>query len=72
MKGAPTIEALGQARTVLFDKTGTLTVGTPEVREVLPANGLAPVDLLQLAASLTSTAPTCSERRWYAPPMTRG
>jgi heavy metal translocating P-type ATPase len=52
VKGAPTIEALGQARTVLFDKTGTLTVGTPEVREVLSADGLGPAELLRLAASL--------------------
>jgi heavy metal translocating P-type ATPase len=52
VKGASAVEALGQARTVLFDKTGTLTVGTPEVREVLPANGLAPAELLRLAASL--------------------
>ena len=52
VKGAATIEALGQARTVLFDKTGTLTVGTPEVREVLSANGVAPNELLRLAASV--------------------
>jgi cation transport ATPase len=52
VKGTPAIEALGEARTVLFDKTGTLTVGTPEVREVLPNDGLAPSDLLRLAASV--------------------
>ena len=52
VKGASAIEALGQARTVLFDKTGTLTVGTPEVREVLPADGLPPAELLRIAASL--------------------
>lgn len=52
VKGTPAVEALGQARTVLFDKTGTLTVGTPEVREVLPADGLVPAELLRLAASL--------------------
>ncbi len=52
VKGAPAIEALGQARTVLFDKTGTLTVGTPEVREVLSADGVAPGELLRLAASV--------------------
>jgi heavy metal translocating P-type ATPase len=52
VKGAPTIEALGQARTVLFDKTGTLTVGTAEVRDVLPADGSPPAELLRLAASV--------------------
>jgi len=52
VKGAGTIEALGQARTVLFDKTGTLTVGTPEVREILPADRLPPAEILRLAASV--------------------
>jgi heavy metal translocating P-type ATPase len=52
VKGATTVEALGQARTVLFDKTGTLTVGSPEVREVLSADGVAPAELLRLAASV--------------------
>jgi heavy metal translocating P-type ATPase len=52
VKGAPTIEALGQARTVLFDKTGTLTVGTPEVRDVVSADGVPPGELLRLAASV--------------------
>jgi heavy metal translocating P-type ATPase len=52
VKGTPAIESLGEARTVLFDKTGTLTVGTPEVREIVPMDGLAAGDLLRLAASL--------------------
>ena len=54
VKGAGAIEALGRARTVLFDKTGTLTVGTPEIREILPAAGrdLPPAEILRLAASL--------------------
>jgi heavy metal translocating P-type ATPase len=52
VKSAGTIEALGQARTVLFDKTGTLTVGTPEIREILPTDRLDPGELLRLAASL--------------------
>jgi heavy metal translocating P-type ATPase len=52
VKGAPAIEALGQARTVLFDKTGTLTVGTPEVRDMVSADGVAPRELLRLAASV--------------------
>ncbi|MBV9915128.1 MAG: heavy metal translocating P-type ATPase [Solirubrobacterales bacterium] len=52
VKGAATIEALGQARTVLFDKTGTLTVGTPKVREVLSTDGVGSGELLRLAASV--------------------
>lgn len=52
VKGTPAIEALGQARTVRFDKTGTLTVGTPDVRKVLPADGLDEGELLRLAASV--------------------
>ena len=52
VKGAGTIEALGEARTVLFDKTGTLTVGRPEVREVKSVNGVPPGELLRVAASV--------------------
>ena len=52
VKGAGAIETLGEARTVLFDKTGTLTVGTPEVREIVPLDGLAPGEVLRLAASV--------------------
>jgi P-type E1-E2 ATPase len=37
---------------VLFDKTGTLTVGTPEVREIVARDSLAPGELLRLAASV--------------------
>ncbi len=54
VKGAGTIETLGQARTVLFDKTGTLTVGAPEVREIVPRDSLEPAELLRLAASVDS------------------
>jgi heavy metal translocating P-type ATPase len=52
VKGAGTIETLGEARTVLFDKTGTLTVGTPEVREVMATPPYRPDELLRLAASV--------------------
>ena len=52
VKGARSIETLGQARTVLFDKTGTLTVGTPEVREIRPRDGIDAAELLWLAASV--------------------
>ena len=52
VKGTPAIEKLGESRTVLFDKTGTLTVGAPDVREVVPADSVAPGELLRLAASV--------------------
>ncbi len=52
VKGAGAVETLGRARTVLFDKTGTLTVGTPEMREVLPGDGMERSELLRLAASV--------------------
>jgi heavy metal translocating P-type ATPase len=52
VKGTGPIEMLGHARTVLFDKTGTLTIGTPAVRDVLPANGFGSQDVLALAASV--------------------
>jgi heavy metal translocating P-type ATPase len=52
VKGAGSIETLGQARTVLFDKTGTLTVGTPEVREIRMLGRIDSPQLLRLAASV--------------------
>ena len=52
VKGAGAVETLGNAQTVLFDKTGTLTVGSPEVRETLTRDGLDPLELMQLAASV--------------------
>jgi heavy metal translocating P-type ATPase len=52
VKGAAAIEALGRARTVLFDKTGTLTIGAPAVHEIGVRDGVGPVELLRLAASL--------------------
>jgi heavy metal translocating P-type ATPase len=52
VKGTGAIETLGQVRTVLFDKTGTLTVGTPEVREIVPRDGIGRAEILRLAASV--------------------
>jgi heavy metal translocating P-type ATPase len=52
IKGAATIERLGEARSVLFDKTGTITLGHPQFDSVVPANGLPPDETLRLAASL--------------------
>ncbi len=52
VKGAASVETLGQARTVVFDKTGTVTVGVPEVREIHPRGGIDERELLRVAASL--------------------
>lgn len=52
VKGGGAIERLGEARTVLFDKTGTLTLGVPEVERVISLDGVAPDELLRLAASV--------------------
>jgi Cd2+/Zn2+-exporting ATPase len=48
-KGA-TIEALAQVDTVVFDKTGTLTLGQPRLVAAVPLNGMAPTDVLRVAA----------------------
>ena len=52
VKGSGVIEKLGKARTVLFDKTGTLTLGQPELERVVALDGIAPDELLRLAASV--------------------
>ena len=52
VKGAPVIERLGDAHTVLLDKTGTLTIGAPAVERVISLDGHAEPELLRLAASV--------------------
>ncbi len=52
VKGGQAIERLGAAHTVLLDKTGTLTLGVPMVERVQALDGIAPPELLRLAASL--------------------
>ena len=52
VKGAGTIERLGEARSVLLDKTGTITLGHPELDRVVATNGLPTDQTLRLAASL--------------------
>jgi heavy metal translocating P-type ATPase len=52
VKGASAIEALGRTRSVVFDKTGTLTLGNPEVERIVPLDGVAPDEILRLAASV--------------------
>lgn len=50
IKGGRYLEALWAADTVAFDKTGTITVGTPEVREVRPVDGVTQEQVLEAAA----------------------
>jgi heavy metal translocating P-type ATPase len=51
IKGGLYLEQLGRVDTVVLDKTGTLTFGQPEVRAVLPAEGVDTAVLLDRAAS---------------------
>jgi heavy metal translocating P-type ATPase len=57
VKGAPVIEALGDARAVLLDKTGTLTIGTPSVARIAISDGVTPERLLLLTASVEQLSP---------------
>ncbi|MGI9556701.1 MAG: heavy metal translocating P-type ATPase [Solirubrobacterales bacterium] len=56
VKGGGTIEALGEAHTVLLDKTGTLTKGEPEISDVALINGIPETELVRLAASLDQSS----------------
>lgn len=53
-KTSAALELAGRVKTVVLDKTGTLTCGTPEVTEIIPADGETLPGLLQKAASLES------------------
>jgi len=50
VKGGNYLEALNNLDIVVFDKTGTLTKGVFEVTEMLPADGISKVELLETAA----------------------
>jgi heavy metal translocating P-type ATPase len=52
VKGAGTIEQLGESHSVLLDKTGTVTLGHPELERLVPLDGLDPNETLRLAASV--------------------
>ena len=52
IKGGSFLEEFGRLRVLAFDKTGTLTMGTPDVVEVVSANGNLDNDLLRIAAAL--------------------
>jgi len=50
IKGGLYLEALAAVDTVLLDKTGTLTFGTPQIREVISANGFGERQILTAAS----------------------
>ncbi len=52
VKGAGTIERLGEARSILLDKTGTVTLGRPQFERVVPLDGISAAETLRLAASV--------------------
>ncbi len=51
-KTAAALEHMGRVNTVALDKTGTITAGTPEVTDIIPAEGVSPERLMRTAASL--------------------
>jgi len=50
IKGGLYLEALSAVDTVLLDKTGTLTFGTPQIREVISANGFGEQQIVAAAS----------------------
>jgi P-type E1-E2 ATPase len=52
IKGGKAIEMLAQVRALVIDKTGTLTVGQAKIVATRATGGIAPDELLRMAASL--------------------
>ncbi|MGA9391343.1 MAG: HAD-IC family P-type ATPase [Candidatus Sulfotelmatobacter sp.] len=50
IKGGLYLGALAAVDTVLLDKTGTLTFGTPQIREVVSANGFGEQEIIAAAS----------------------
>src|ERR1700720_3613735 len=50
VKGGLYLEALAEVDTVLLDKTGTLTFGTPQIRNVVSADGFTERQIIAAAA----------------------
>ena len=51
IKDAEALERAGTVHTVILDKTGTLTTGKPVLTDIVPANGMAPKEILRLTAA---------------------
>lgn len=48
------LEMIGKVSAIAFDKTGTLTTGKLQVAQIVPAAGVSPSRVLQIAAALES------------------
>ena len=57
IKGGRYLEALNEADTLVFDKTGTLTNATPQVVDVIAAEGRDPREVLKVMACLEEHFP---------------
>lgn len=62
-KTAVSLEKMGKTEIVALDKTGTITAGTPQVTDLLPADGVQEEELLHLAYVLEQR----SDTPWRAP-----
>ncbi|RWH71665.1 heavy metal translocating P-type ATPase [Mesorhizobium sp.] len=51
-KNAAALEEATKLNVIVFDKTGTLTMGQPKVVEIVPAAGVSPDEVLQVAAAV--------------------
>jgi len=51
MRSGEAFQVFGKVRRVLLDKTGTVTEGRPTVSALVPVEGVAPDELLRLAAA---------------------
>jgi P-type Cu+ transporter len=56
IKGPEVLESTRRVDTIVLDKTGTLTTGAMSVHEVVPADGVATIDVLRLAGTLEAAS----------------
>ncbi|MEX0629675.1 MAG: heavy metal translocating P-type ATPase [Chloroflexota bacterium] len=56
MRSGEAFHVMQELRTVVLDKTGTITRGEPAVRDVVPAAGIEPAELLRVAAAAEASS----------------